>query len=175
MTKYFSSIIVAGVLLMSFGMGGCSKEYDCDEPQLQAAFIGFTIAEIDTIILKKFKPGNNFQTLIETDTVLFANKYNSLYTFFGDTTSVFVKDPLKCIKAGFDWQVLIPATNKTISISSILDEKKTGKRNWGIFSMDPGPNCLNRVYSAIVDNQSLNFSYSPTAEYFRNYNIYIRH
>jgi hypothetical protein len=175
MTKYHSAIAVAIVSLISFGTGSCSKEYDCDEPQLHAAFIGFTIAEIDTIILKKFKSDDHFQTLIETDTVLFANKYNSTYTFFGDTTSVFVMDPLKCIKAGFDWQILIPAINKTISVSGILDEKKTGKRGWGIFSMDPGPNCLNRVYSAMVDNQPFNFSYSDTAEYFRNYNIYIRH
>jgi len=174
MIKSLPRIIIA-LSLLGLVTGSCSKEYDCDEPQLHPAFIGFTLAEIDTLILEKYKAGDNFQTRIDTHTVVLADHFNSLYTVYNDTTSVFVKDHLKYIKAGFDWRIYIPAINRTITITAIEGEKRTGKRNSGIFSMDPSPNCLNDVHTAIVDNQPFIFSSSAVAEFYRNYNIYIHH
>ena len=87
-----------------------------------------------------------------------------------DTTSVLVIDGKNGIKAGFDWQLHIPATNETVLISDIISEKKTGKRGLGIFSLDPGPRCTNATFMAKVDNQLINFPNSDTATHY----IYIR-
>jgi hypothetical protein len=146
----------------------CTKEYNCTDLQIQPAFIQFASSDIDTFVLRKFKTGDNFQTLI--DTVIVKYGYNGYYQAINDTTSVFVTDGKNGIKAGFDWQIFIPAKNKTSFVSDIVSEKKTGKTGYGIFSMDPAPGCTNKIFSVKMDNHTINFSNSDTASHY----LYIR-
>ena len=165
--KYYSAAIYFAVFLTIF-FASCTKEYDCDDLQIQPAFTNYLPADIDTFVLRKFKPGDNYQTLIDTFVVDYG--YDVVYQTSNDTISVLVTDGKNGIKAGFDWQLYIPATNKTVLISDIISEKKTGKRGHGIFSMDPGPNCTNDIFTARVNSQLINFSNSDTARHC----IYIR-
>ena len=165
--KYYSAAIYFAIFLTIF-FASCTKEYDCDELQIQPAFTNYLLADIDTFVLRKFKPGDNYQTLIDTFVVDYG--YDVAYQTSNDTTSVLVTDGKNGIRAGFDWQLYIPAKNKTVLISDIISEKKTGKRGHGIFSMDPAPNCTNPIFTARVDGQLINFSNSDTARHY----IYIR-
>ena len=159
---------VISVSCLTIFFTSCTKEYDCIDLQIQPAFINYLPADIDTFVLRKFKPSDNYQTLIDTFVVNYG--YYGLYQTSSDTTSVLVADGKNGIKAGFDWQLYIPATNKTVLISDIISEKKTGKRGHGIFRMDPGPSCTNAIFTAKVNNQLINFSNSDTARHY----IYIR-
>ena len=159
---------VISVSFLTIFCAGCTEEYDCTDLQIQPSFINYLPADIDTFVLRKFKPADNYQTLI--DTFVVSNGYYGIYQTSSDTTSVLVTDGKNGIKAGFDWDLHIPATNETVLISDIISEKKTGKRGHGIFSMDPGPSCTNAIFTAKVDNQLINFPNSDTAT---NY-IYIR-
>ncbi len=151
-------------LLLITALFSCTKEYDCTDLQIQPAFIRFASSDIDTFVLKKFKPGDNYQILIDTFIVKYG--YNGYYQTLNDTTTVLVTDGKNGIKAGFDWQIFIPAKNKTVFVTDIVSEKKTGKRGYGIFSMDPAPGCTNDIFSAKMDNQTINFSNSDTARYY---------
>ena len=159
---------IISVSFLTIFFTSCTKEYDCSDLQIQPAFINYLPADIDTFVLRKFKPSDNYQTLIDTFVVNYG--YYGLYQTSSDTTSVLVTDGKNGIKAGFDWQLYIPATNKTVLISDIISEKKTEKRGYGIFSMDPGPSCTNAIFTAKVNNQPINFSNSDTARHY----IYIR-
>jgi hypothetical protein len=154
-------------LFLSILFVSCTKEYDCSDLQIQPAFINYLQSDIDTFVLRKFKASDNFQTLIDSSVVKYDNGF---YQASNDTTSVLVTDGKNGIKAGFDWQLFIPAKNTTVLISDISSEKKTGKRGYGIFSMDPASGCTNKVFSAKVNNQLINFSNSDTARHY----IYIR-
>ena len=144
---------------------GCTKEYDCSDQQIQPAFIGFLPSDIDTFILRKFKANDNYQNLIDTFKVTYG--YTGQYFTSNDTTSVFATDSKNGIKTGFDWTLFIPAKSKTIYISDIVSEKKTGKCGYGIFSMDKfGCTCTNSIFSAKQDNQVVTFSNSDTSRYF---------
>ncbi len=156
-------------LSVVFGLVSCSKEYDCTDFQIVPAFIGFSSSDIDTFVLRKYKPNDNYQNLVDTFKVIYG--YNGQYYTSNDTTSVFVSDGKNGIKAGFDWLLFIPAKNRTILISEIVSEKKTGQCGSGIFSMDKfGCTCTNKVFSVKKDNQIINFSNSDTARNF----IFIR-
>ena len=94
-------------LLAVFAFVSCTKEYDCTDLQIQPAFIAFAPSDIDTFVLRKFKPVDNFQHLIDTFIVTYG--YNANYQVSNDTTTVFVTDGVNGIKAGCDWQIFIPA------------------------------------------------------------------
>lgn len=142
----------------------CTKEYDCTDLQIQPAFINFSPSDIDTFVLRKFKSSDNYQNLIDTFIVKYG--YYGNYQTSNDTTTVFVTDGKNGIKAGFDWQIFIPAKNKTVLVSDIISEKKTGKRGYGIFSLDPAPGCTNDIFSVKMDNQVINFSNPDTAGHY---------
>jgi hypothetical protein len=152
-------------LLVAFGFLSCSKEYDCDDLQISPAFINFPPSDIDTIILRKYRQNDSYQTLIDTFKVI--NGYSGQYYTSNDTTTVFVSNGKNGIKAGFDWLIFIPAKNKTIFISEIMSEKKTGTCGSGIFSMDKfGCTCTNDIFSVKKDNQIIYFSNPNTARDF---------
>lgn len=148
-------------LFMSVLIASCSKEYYCIDLQIMPAFINYLPSEIDTFVIRKFKANDKFQTLIDTFVVIYG--YYGLYRTSNDTTSVLITDGKNGIRAGYDWQLFIPAKNKTILISDIISEKKKGIGNWGICSLDPGPSCTNDIFSVKVNNQIINFSNSDTA------------
>jgi hypothetical protein len=156
--------IISTAFLLAFVFAGCTKKYDCTDLQIQPAFINFSPSDIDTFVLRKFKPGDNYQNLI--DTFIVKSGYNGNYQTSNDTTTVVVTDGKNGIKAGFDWQIFIPAKNKTVFVSDIVSEKKTGKRGYGIFSMEHSPGCTNDIFSAKMDNQVINFSNSETARHY---------
>ncbi|HMK26003.1 MAG TPA: hypothetical protein VK483_08245 [Chitinophagaceae bacterium] len=143
------------VLSIVFVFASCTKEYDCTDLQIRPAFIAFSPSDIDTFVLRKFKPADNFQNLIDTFMVTYG--FSANYQTSNDTTTVFVTDGKNGIKAGYDWQIFIPAKNKTVFVSDIVSEKKTEKRGYGIFSLDPAPGCTNNIFSVKKDNQLINF------------------
>lgn len=140
---------------------GCNKEYDCSNVQIQPSFIGFASSDIDTFVLRKFKPNDNLQNLIDTFIV---NGSYSLYGINNDTTTVLIGDATNDgkagILAGYDWQIYIPLTNQTFTITDIVSEKNTGKCSGGYYKSYC--NCTNRNFSANFNNEPITFSNLPT-------------
>src|SRR5215217_1929453 len=94
--------------------------YPCQKNYISPVFIGYSQADIDTIVLRAYMPNDNFQHLI--DTFIYNNCCATIYTTRGDTTVVYLNssNPDHWISAGFDWQIYIPAKNKTVSITKIV-------------------------------------------------------
>ncbi len=156
--------LYGGLLSLMLILASCTKEYDCAESQIRSAFIGYDQADLDTIFLRKFQAGDNFQHQI--DQFVVTHNYKTQYLVSNDTTTVFVTDGINGIKAGYDWQVYIPTKNKTVAVLEILSEKKKIKCGSGIFSMDKfGCFCTNKVFSLQQDNQDITFSNSDTTLY----------
>ena len=163
--------LLCGILLSTIVLFGCTKEYNCTDLAIQPVFIGFSQSDIDTFVIRKFKSNDNYQNLIDTFIVKYGD-YSIDYKTSNDTTLIFVGDASNDskggIKFGYDWQIFIPAKNKTVFVSDIISENKTGKHSYGIFNLDKVGNCTNRIFSAKLDNQIVSFL--DTA----GYNIFIR-
>ena len=56
--------ILVTAFLLAFVFVSCTKKYDCTDLQIQPAFINFSPSDIDTFILRKFKPSDNYQNLV---------------------------------------------------------------------------------------------------------------
>lgn len=137
------------IFVLLFGSCRCVKEVDCYDPKILPAFIGFQLSEIDTLIVTKYKTGENFRTPIDSFTVVYGDNFR----ISNDTTKVNYYPFEYGIATGFDWQIFIPAINRTVRISEILSNKKTVEcptltRNCG---------CANDLFSANIENQTISF------------------
>src|SRR6201995_3727912 len=114
------------IFFLSFILLSCKKE--CIKSHISTAFIGFLPGDIDTFVLKAYTSNDNYQHLV--DTVLVRLGGRGIYTTSGDTTIVSVNDsdPDHLISTGFDWQIYIPAVDRTTSVSDI---KETQIKNYG--------------------------------------------
>jgi hypothetical protein len=140
----------------------CSHEFTCDDREINTTLIGFTMTDVETLIFRRFKADDNFQTLVDSFTLI--RNFRGYFTSSNDTILVASYDQQYRIIAGFDWQIHLPAKNKTISLSQIATEKRTSRCNTGLFNMGKvGCNCVNRIFSAKQDGVTVTFANSNTA------------
>jgi len=135
-------IILACVASFSI-LVACHQRQPCLNNHINPAFKGFAPADIDTFVLRAYTPNNNYLHLI--DTILVINLYATIYTTTNDTTVVYLNDSNRnrWIGAGFDWQIYIPARNRTITISNIKSTQTEGR----------GKVCWNPINSFEQDGQ----------------------
>jgi hypothetical protein len=123
-------------------MSGC--RHSCTNAFLLPAFIGFSQNDLDTIVVRSYQPNDNYQHLLDTFLIV---KNVSCFAFtFHDTTILdFVNfnTTTENIASGSDWQIYIPARNRTISISDIISEQTEGSRKI----------CLNPITSFMQDGK----------------------
>ena len=136
-------------LVLTITFFGCSREIDCKDPPIVCAFISFPQNSLDTIVYRKYVVGTNFQNLI--DTVYITQQQIRLLQQRTDTTNVILNDPDLNPKPGFDWQIFVPAVNRTISISDISKIDKTTK--CAVMQMPVKCLCYDEIMTLKVDNQ----------------------
>lgn len=165
MTRTLFIFLITSML----GAACTTKEVDCKNPQMLTSFIGYTIPELDTLVIRKFKNDGTFTQKL--DSFLFFNNtnFNNLAQF-GDTIFMQSFNEKFNITADHDWQISIPALNKTINIGPFTIEQKKGKCQSGLFSMTKvSCDCPNNVKILKLDNQTLTF---PDGKY--THSIYFR-
>jgi phenylpyruvate tautomerase PptA (4-oxalocrotonate tautomerase family) len=143
---------------------GCNQHHPCVKNHINPAFIGFSTADIDTLVLRAYQPNDNYQHLV--DTILVINLNATIYTTKNDTTVVYVNDsnPDHWVSPGFDWQIYIPAKNRTISISNIVSTQTEG----------PGRACWNPINSFAQDGQLIVPQHIQTGQFYTSgYMAYI--
>jgi hypothetical protein len=135
MIKRLTYLLVLAILL-----SGCIIKHPCVNGPMDMAFIGFSPADIDTIIVRTYKVNDNYAHLI--DTLVIRDHATGIYTVGHDTTVVFINDGMHgWLTADYDWQIYIPAKKRTISLSNITTEPIDGR----------GRVCFNPVTSFKLD------------------------
>ena len=148
-------------------ISSCNREYNCSNDTLKLTFIGYTKADVDTLVVKKYAANTNFQQL--QDSMVFIldtsgiNQSNDTISFGGNT-------PNNIIQFGSDWQVLVPSINKTIDITNIVSPQEQGKCGTGYFSKVACV-CYNSIQSLVQDGQTISYPARDTS--FNGYHVYI--
>src|SRR6202012_2966309 len=116
--KHFSIRMLLIVGVLPIFLMGCPV-HSCEPNFINPTFIGFSATDIVTVIVRRYKPSDNYQHLLDTFKVF---KNEAIYTPMHDTTLVFLNDGIvnHMIIAGFDWQIYIPAKKRTVSINNIM-------------------------------------------------------
>ncbi len=133
------SLFLIPVLALSFF---CScKKCPCGPAEgLLPAFIGYTEAQTDTLILRRYANTGNFNQLMDT---LLINQPLLGFTRNNDTLSPSYNSISIPMVEGNDYEIAVPAINKTYRITGIV-EVKNSMACGGIFSMDKRY-CVNPV------------------------------
>ena len=144
---------VSLLLFLLINIYGCNKDVPCGDANVQMIFTSFALSDLDTIVLRKYKAADNYQHLVDTINIFYDS---SLYRVSNDTTIVSLADPLKGIKVRYDWQISIPAINRTVFISDIISEQGTIKCSNVLEPL--GCFCTNKIYSLKKNNVFINLS-----------------
>ena len=98
------------------------RNIPCMNAFITPVFVGYSSGDLDTIVLRKFEAGSDFQVL--EDTAIFTNNDTvAAYYTSNDTTIVqlnITSGEYKYLLPGDDWQLYLPAKNVTISVSNIV-------------------------------------------------------
>lgn len=131
------------IFFISFILFQSCKE-PCHDNFITPVFVGFSPKDVDTFIVREYKPNNNFLHLIDTFTVCSCGL--QLYITSNDTTYVFMNDTNfdYVIRPEFDWQIYIPSKNRTVRISNIINDQIEGHRG-----------CFNKIESLVLDSQTV--------------------
>lgn len=111
---------------------------------LKLATITFDSTEIDTLIIRKFQKGSNFTSLIDS---LQWDRTIVLFTKFNDTFQMGTWRGDIQLKSQYDYQVYVPATNRTFKITEMNEPQRTGDCSGKIM-------CGNIIVSAKINDTS---------------------
>jgi hypothetical protein len=157
-------IVFASLLII---ISGCNREYNCSNDTLKLSFIGYTKANVDTLIVKKYAANTNFQQLQDSMVI---TRDTSGISQNNDTISFGVNSPNNIIQFGSDWQVFVPAIYKTVAISNIISPQQQGKCRTG--NLDKvACVCYNNIQSLVQDGQTISYPARDTS--FNGYHVYI--
>ena len=140
-----SSLLLS--LLAVFILCSCGK-YPCSPSTgLRLAFVSYTEAETDTVILKQYVKGRQFNTvmdsiLIDTTVLRFVSRNDTLFP------AVLLSNTLMISQ--YDYRVYLPAVDRTYNISDIVEEQQYLKRG---FLSTTKEGCGNLISSYALDGQ----------------------
>lgn len=119
-------------------------EYPCGKADIPFALVGFSNAETDTIILKRFAKNNGILVdsffFDESDPVRFSRKNDTLLMTAYPSTVLLQTD--------FDYQVNFPGAGKLFTITDITEQQRYGKKR--LFN-NAQPFCGNSISSYAVN------------------------
>jgi len=138
---FFVAIILG--LCTSFSCGS----YNCGPAAgLTVNTIGFTAAERDTIILRKFVKGSNFSQMIDTTLI------NVSYNQSNDTATAGYFTDAGTLKSNYDYQLFFPVIHKLVKITDLNEPQQKMKRS--LLSTDK-TYCINTIVSYTQDGISI--------------------
>lgn len=139
--KFFSltSIVAA---ITSFSTLSCTNT-DCISDELRFSLIGFTDIEADSILVRKFIKGGNFNMPVDTAYLDMGFQRSN------DTLKVVNRVVNMQITTGFDYEMYFPTAMKTYRLTDIYEEKAEQKKS--IFR-NTKEQCINPILSLKVNN-----------------------
>jgi hypothetical protein len=129
-----------------FALFSCGEKHPCPAQPMLAVYKGYTMSEVDTIIVKRFQKGSSF-SLFKDSIVLtgFLRQMDSTYLIYSNVAGYF--------DGSHDIQYINPFDHRTVSVSDVVIENASTRSS--IFAMDPG-DCYSPVVSYKVNGTTVN-------------------
>jgi hypothetical protein len=177
MKTYVISLLAIG---LSFFFWGCKCErttHSCINPIFEPNFVGYSITDIDTLVIRMYTANNGFTTLLDTFKIANGNGADSNFCYYYDVSNDTIKVAIMqgpnynpqnkkyyCeIAQGYDWSIYIPATGQTDSISDFSFEPKTESYNNCGNAAPLCPNAVNslKLNGTVIDTFSVSSYQAP--------------
>ena len=156
--------IVPLTFIILFLFTSCSTNVPCPNQFITPAFIGFTLTDLDTVIVRKYQKNDNFSYLLDTSIVI--SDTNFLKSLSSNDTTILLLNGIyldgKYLFTDHDWQIFIPARNMIVSLSN-FDSPQTDKKC--TFGGDLCPTCWNSINSFLQNGQQVTPQYDSIKYY----------
>ena len=142
------------VFISILALTSCNRTVPCSNQYITPAFVGFILSDLDTLVVRKYKKDDNFNTLL--DTALIISNSNVLSSGSSNDTTIvllnYISGEEKYIFPDHDWQIYIPAKNMVVSISKFISPQTDQKC---VLGGDLCPSCSNPINSFIQNGQQV--------------------
>jgi hypothetical protein len=118
MKKQLLIIALAGAIVAQLS---CTKKCDCWDGGLDIAFKGVTIAEADTILLRRYQKEKGFTVV--TDSLLISPA-NSGYDLRTDTLYITILGGSPYLVSTYNYELVVPGLSATYRLNDYTEEKK---------------------------------------------------
>lgn len=153
-------ILLSIFFALVLGLSSCNKTCFCTTATLYPNYVGFTSAETDSVILRRYTKASQFTRLIDT-VVVTAN--NAQFSFSQDTLSIRSGDAALRIRSFYDYILYLPEANRSDSVYGIYETRDTEKG-----SRDLECNCINRILSFYQNNNLIQVTDPSSPQIFIN-------
>ncbi len=141
--KYLLIIVCIGLIPFLSSCPGKSREDTCGNSSLLIVGVGFDSSDFNRGVLVRYRQNNLFDSTVDSATIW-------VNTIKGDTISVFTNN-FPNLPPGFDYQMKLPAINKTYSITGIT---QTGLLHKVLPYVNPPASCANRIIACKVNGNA---------------------
>lgn len=156
MYRFYSILI----LVLTFILLASCGQHPCAKGELRYHLIGFSDAEADTIILRRFPKNSTILAdsfvFNETNPIRFVRVSDTLVMPFYITTGLLQSD--------YDYQLYFPGAARFFNITNIEEEQLYGTRS-GFINTSAG--CTNIIKGCTADGILVNAVVFPNAIYLR--------
>lgn len=135
-------------LFIFFVLTVTSCEKQCIKALTAFSLIGFSDAEADTIILRKFSKEGSFSQPL--DTVLLEH---IIFHRSDDTLSIVASPGFVTLLSNYNYEIFFPESATTFSITDIIEDQKTMTK--GLFNCTKEA-CINSITGCTVNGQFTN-------------------
>ena len=135
-------ILTSCLLILMIAFCSC-KKCPCSPGLVHYNFIGFTEAEADTFIVRKFEPNGSFN--IKKDTFLINNV---VYKRSNDTLNMVAYPGAATFESRSDYEIFFPASNSLYRITEI-NEQSTNQSCGFLSTSKEG--CINPINSLRIN------------------------
>ena len=118
------------------------KEYQCSKADLRFGLIGFSDAEADTIILRRFDKTN---PATPKDTFLLTERFNRR----SDTLEMVAFSSNALMQSDYTYEIIIPQSGSLIRITEIAEEQRSIR-----LGLTNKIGCINFIRSCKLNDQS---------------------
>ena len=146
-----NTYIIYFLIFLTVIIASCG-EYPCAKTALHFSLIGFSDAESDTIILRRFTKN----TSLLKDTFFFDEGNPLRFRRSNDTLNMAAISSTALLESSYDYQLFFPQAGKLFVITEIQEEQLYQK-NTTIFNTKK-VGCINKITSARLNGQLINFT-----------------
>lgn len=135
-------------LLILFALPVTSCEKQCIKAEIDFALIGFSDAEADTIVLRRFEKNGSFAQ--PKDTVLLDNIQ---FSRRNDSLQIAAIAGYHYLTSDYNYQLFFPGASTVLTITDILENKNTMTK--GLFNCTKEA-CINQITGYTINGQFSN-------------------
>lgn len=140
-------LFIISLLAFTSLLISCS-DHPCSKADLSYRLIGFSDADADTIILRRFEKNS----LVVKDSFIFDPANAIRFARFGDTLNMVAYPGNALMASDHDYQVFFPGAARTISVTAITEDQSYGHYK--------KTQCVNEIKSVKVDGLPGEFFFS---------------